>query len=111
MNKYIVLFLFGVFISTCAQVMLKISAEEKHKSAAKEYLNVKVIGAYLIFLTAAFLNVIALKGIQIKDAPVLEALGYIFILIMSALILKEKITRGKIVGNIVIIIGIIIFNL
>ena len=111
MNNYVILFIFGVFISSCAQVMLKVSAGEKHKSVTHEYLNIKVLGSYVIFFIAAFLNVIALKGIYVKNAPVLEALGYIFILIMSSLILKEKLTKRKVFGNLIIIIGIFIFNL
>lgn len=105
------LFMFGVFISSCAQIMLKVSAGENKKSALGEYLNFKVIGAYTIFFTAAFLNVIAMRGVRVKEAPVLEATGYIFILLLSGLILKEKITKRKVIGNIIIIVGLIVFNL
>jgi drug/metabolite transporter (DMT)-like permease len=111
MNKYIIIFLFGVFIGSCAQILLKLSSKEEHKNVISEYMNIKVITAYGMFFGAVFLNVIALKGINVKEAPVLEALGYIFILILSSIILKEKITKKKIVGNIIIIAGIIIFNL
>ncbi len=111
MNKYVLLFLFGVLISNFAQVILKLSANQQHKNIAAEYLNSKVIGAYAIFFIAAFINVIALKGIYTKEAPILEATGYIFILIMGRIFLKEKITKKKLIGNLIIIIGMIIFNM
>ena len=111
MNSYVIFFLFGVFISSCAQIILKISSKEEHKNIVSEYANIKVMSAYSMFFAAVFINVIALKGIELKAAPVLEAFGYIFILILSSIILKENITKKKIVGNLIIIVGIIIFNL
>lgn len=111
MNSYIIIFLVGVLTGSCAQIILKISSKEEHKNIITEYVNVKVITAYAMFFGAVFINVIALKGIDVKEAPVLEAFGYIFILILSSIILKEKITKKKIIGNLIIIVGIIIFNL
>jgi small multidrug resistance pump len=111
MNSYVILFLFGVFISSCAQIILKISSKEEHKNIVSEYFNIKVILAYAMFFGAVSINIIALKGIDLKEAPVLETFGYIFILILSSIILKEKITKKKILGNLIIIVGIIIFNL
>lgn len=111
MNRYIILILVMVFISAISQVMLKISANQTHKSKIREILNPLVIGSYGIFFMVMIINTILLKYIDLKFIPVVESTGYIYILILSALILKEKITKKQVLGNIIIIIGIIIFNL
>lgn len=111
MNKYIILILIMVFISAISQIMLKISANKTHKSKIREIINPLVIGAYGIFFAVMIINTILLKHVDLKFIPVVESTGYIYILVLSALILKEKITKKQIVGNIIIIIGIIIFNL
>ena len=40
---------------------------------------------------------------------IIESLGYIFVMILSNRILKEKITKKKLIGNLLILIGIIIY--
>lgn len=109
-TKYALLLLFSVFIASCSQILLKISANKKKKSRLHEYLNFHVITAYAIFFTSTILTVLAYKGVELKYGAVIEAAGYVFILFMGRLILKEKITRNKILGIMLIIIGIIIFT-
>jgi len=111
MNKYTIIFCFAVFISCCAQIILKKSAQKKYDSTIKEYLNLRVFIGYSMLMLPTLISVWALKGIQLKNAPILESVGYIYILILSKVFLKEKITKNKLIGNIIIILGIIIFNL
>ena len=91
--------------------MLKISADKVYKSKMQEIFNTIIIIAYGMFFISMICTTIALKRVTFKAAPVIESVGYIYILILSAIILKEKITFKKILGNIIIIIGIIIFVL
>ena len=46
-----------------------------------------------------------------RYGPVIDTAAYVFVLILSRLILKEKITKGKILGNLIIITGILIYTL
>lgn len=50
-------------------------------------------------------------GVEYKNGPVIESLGYILIMILSYLFFKEKITKRKIIGNALILIGIVVFYL
>ena len=109
-NKYVFLLLFSVFIASCSQILLKISANKKRKNKIQEYLNFYVIIAYFIFFSSTIFTVIAYKGVELKYGAIIESAGYIFILVLSKLILKEKITRNKLWGIALIIIGIIIFT-
>jgi drug/metabolite transporter (DMT)-like permease len=99
-----------VFISSLSQVLLKISANKTHKDGIREYLNFHVVSAYGLFFISTILTVLALRGISVNRAPVLESVGYLYVMVLSRLILKEKITIKKLLGNVLIILGIIIFS-
>ena len=43
--------------------------------------------------------------------PVLDTFTYVFVLILSWLVLKEKITRGKLIGNLLIVAGVLIYTM
>ena len=109
-NKYVLLCLISVFIASLSQIFLKISADKSYANKIKEYLNTYVITAYMMFLSSTLLTVIALKGISLSKAPVLESAGYIFILLLGRIILKERITPLKVAGNLLIIIGILVYS-
>ncbi|MDD4508522.1 MAG: EamA family transporter [Eubacteriaceae bacterium] len=106
---FVLIFLGSVFISAISQIILKKSANGHHDSIIKEYLNAPVIIAYSFFLLSTLLTAYAYKGVPLSLGPVLEATGYVYVAVLGALVLKEKATRKKVIGNGLIIIGIIIF--
>lgn len=105
------IFIFGVFISSISQIILKKSAQIEYDSKIREYLNPRVIFAYIIFFGATLCSVWAYTVIPLSLGPILESAGYIFVAVLSWLFLKEKITKQKLFGLSVIIIGIIIYSL
>lgn len=105
------IFIFGVFISSISQIILKKSADRTYDSRIKEYLNPKVILAYTIFFAATLCSVWAYTVIPLSLGPILESAGYIFVAFLSWLFLKEKISKQKLIGLSIIIIGIIIYSL
>lgn len=111
MNKYIIILLISIFIASCSQIILKRSANKKYDKLIYEYMNIKVIIGYSLMVLSTIITIISLKGLQYKYVPVMESFGYIFVLILSYIFLNEKITLRKIVGNIIIIIGIVIFSI
>jgi len=106
---YIIIFLSSVLISSISQIVLKKSANKNYDNRLKEYLNPMVMGAYFVFCASSLLTTLAYKGVPLSFGPILESSGYIYITILGLLFLKEKITLRKILGNIIIIIGIIVF--
>lgn len=105
------LYIFAVFIASLAQILLKISARKEHKNQILEYINKDTITAYFLLFVSSFLVVIAFRKVPLKSGPIFEAAGYIFVFILSKFILNEKITHKKIAGIIIIITGIIVFNI
>ena len=111
MLKFILIFLFSVLISSVAQIILKKSAGRKYDSLIKEYLNVRVIGAYSIFILSTLLTMYAYTGVPLTLGILLESVGYIYIPILSLIFLKEKITPSMVIGSLFIICGIVVYNL
>jgi drug/metabolite transporter (DMT)-like permease len=105
------IFIFGVFISSISQIILKKSANIDYGSKIREYLNPRVIFAYIIFFGATLCSVLAYTVIPLSFGPILESAGYIFVAVLSWFFLKEKISKKKVLGLSVIIIGIIIYSL
>lgn len=107
--KYIMLFLFSVFISAIAQTILKNSSNDKHSNILGDYFNIKVFGAYFIFLLSTLITIYAYRYVPLSMGTILEASGYIFVSILGFLFLNEKVGKRKILGLFFIFIGIIIF--
>lgn len=49
------------------------------------------------------------KGVQLKDLPILESLGYVFVPFLSLMVLKEKLSKWNICSIAFILLGIIVF--
>lgn len=108
---YTSVFLLSVFISSISQVILKRSAKREQQKGLQQYLNFLVIFAYGLFFISTFITMLALKYIPLSSAPILEASGFIFVAILSRIFLKETITRRRIIGICIILIGIFIASL
>jgi uncharacterized membrane protein len=50
-------------------------------------------------------------GVQLKEMPIIESLGYLFVLVFSYVFLNEKLSTKEIVAAIFIISGIFVFYL
>lgn len=108
---YMLIYLTGVLVSSVAQIILKKSSSKRYKNRIFEYLNPMVIFAYTIFFCATFCSIFAYKGIPLSFGPILAASEYIFVALLSKLILKENINRKKFIGLTVIVFGIIIYSI
>ncbi len=111
MLNYIIIFLVSVLISSVSQVILKTSANEEHDNKIKEILNIKVIFAYGLFFGATLLTMLAYRKVPLSMGAVLETTGYVYVAILGKLVLKERLDKYKVCGNLLIIMGIIIFSI
>lgn len=109
--SYYGIFLFSVFISSVSQIILKKSANIKYENPIREYLNVRVIAAYSIFLLSSFVTIYAYKFVPLSIGPVLESSGYIFVTVLGYIFLKEKVGKKKLLGLAFILGGIIVSNI
>jgi drug/metabolite transporter (DMT)-like permease len=107
--KYVAIYLTGTFVSAASQILLKLSATQKHKGIIAEYLNVKVVSAYIFFFGATLCTVFSYRWMPLSWGAILDSFGYFFITILSILFLKERLTIKKVSGMIVIILGVILY--
>ena len=111
MTFYVLLFIFSVFIASVSQTILNTSADKTYDSRLQEYLNPKVIIAYGMFFLSSLITVVAYKYVPLSMGPILESSGYIFVTLLGFFVLHEKIGKKKLMGLLVILAGITIFNL
>lgn len=105
------IYLFGVFISAVSQVLLKKAALLSYSSVWQEYLNPRVIFAYVIFVCATMLTIISYKVVPLSLGPILEATSYIYVTIFGVAIFKEKLGYRKILALGLIFAGILVYSL
>lgn len=105
------IYILGVIISAFAQVLLKKSADIERENKIKEYLNFKTIFAYGIFFGATLCTVLAYKYVPLSMGPILGTTEYVFVAILSYFMLKEKVSKKKMLGLITIIFGVLIFSI
>lgn len=103
-------FIVSVLVSSISQVMLKSSANKDHGGGIKEYLNPTVIIAYGLFFLATLITVFAYKVVPLSMGPILESSGYIFVAVLSVAVLKERMSRKKLIGMLLILIGVALFS-
>lgn len=103
-------FIVSVLVSSVSQVMLKSSANKDHGGGIKEYLNPTVIIAYGLFFLATLITVFAYKVVPLSMGPILESSGYIFVAVLSVAVLKERMSRKKLIGMLLILVGVALFS-
>lgn len=106
---YYLLVAFGVFACSASQLLLKKSANMEHRSPIYELLNWRVIVSYGIMFLTLVANIYAMShGVLLKDMPILESLGYIFVPVLSALFFHEQINKKTLIVICLILLGIIV---
>ena len=109
MNLYLLILIISVIIASFAQILLKKSAAKTYSSPIREYLNVYVIGGYGMMFLSMFLTILSYGGLDFTNVPVIESLGYIIVMLLGYLFFKEKITKRKLLGMLIIMGGILVY--
>ncbi len=101
----------ATIIAAVSQLFLKSSANQKHRSFIKKFLNFKVIFAYgLLFLSTVF-NVFAYRMLSLKYQPMIDSTGLVWVTILAAIFINEKPSKVKIISIMVTLAGVVIYCL
>lgn len=98
-------------VTAFSQILLKKSANASHKGIIFEYLNPLVIISYLCYAFVLALNVFIYTKIDYRFGVVINAMSTVLVMMLSKVFLKEKITRKRIFGNLLIVAGVLVFTL
>lgn len=107
----VLIMLCGVTIAAFSQILLKTSANQEHASFWKQYLNKRVIFGYVMLLISMLFSIWAYSGMDYKYGPAIESVGMALVAILSCVILKEKMTKRRFTGTVLIIVGLVVFCL
>lgn len=107
MNNYGYMFLFilSIAVASYSQILLKLGAGKK-----QIYLNGYTIIGYILMVLSTLMTLLAYQKISLSLGQVLQALSFVFVSILSYIFLKEKIEKRTIIGIVIILLGILIFN-
>ena len=111
MNSFMLIMFAGTFFTAISLILLKQSADKTYTHPLLEYLNWRVILSYMIFAAVLLLNTYAFTKVEMKYGAVIDTCSYFFVMILSWIILKEKITKKRIIGNLLIMSGVFIYTL
>ncbi len=111
MNMHLMVLVISVLIASFSQILLKKSAGKTYDSVIFEYLNPYVICGYGMMFLSMFLTIIAYEGMEFTNVQIVEATGYIMVLILSYFFFREKITKRKLLGMAFIFAGIAVYYL
>lgn len=98
----------SVLVASIGQILLKKEANKEHKNFFAKFLNFKVIFSYVLMVLSLFLNALALRTLPLSVLPCITSTSFIWIIFLSAIFFKEKPTPKKVIGAMLIVIGIIV---
>lgn len=108
---FYVLMIISALITAFSQVILKKSANKKHKSIIFEYLNPFVLLSYLCYVGVLVLNVFIYTMVDYRFGVVINSMSTVLVMLLSRAVLKERIEKKQLVGNALIVCGILVFML
>lgn len=111
MTKYWIVLFLAVIVSSASQMLLKKGATKKYDSVIREYLNPWVISGYGLMVVSTLCVIFAYRGVAYKNGAIIESLGYLLIMFLGRIFFGEKITPKKMIGNLVILAGVLVFYL
>ena len=98
-------------IAGFSQILLKKATKIEYTVWWKAYINPKVISGYMMLLGTTVFGVLALRFIPLSVSAAFAASGQIIVPGLSAIFLKEKLTKKKVMGMAIIVVGIVIFSI
>lgn len=102
----------ATFFNAVSQIILKKSAEKtKEMKFFQKFLNKSILIAYIIFGLVCLINIYAYRGVDFKYGGSINAIGQIFVLVLSASFCNERLSKNRVVGSVLITLGILIYSL
>ena len=106
------IFLVGVLAASVGQVLMKHGAVlGRKRPILASALHPYVVAGYVLMFVSTVTSTIALKVLPLHLTVSLLPLGYVVVVPLSMAVLGERVRRHHVWGVVVILAGIVIFNL
>ena len=99
----------AVLLTGIAQILLKIGARKS--GTMQMYINPATFTGYGLFLIVTICTIYALQVMELKTLYALMSLNPLVVMVLSFFVLKETITRNKVIAVGLIFCGLLVFNL
>ncbi len=99
-----------VLLTTSAQLCLKMGAR-REGHVLRSFFNPFTFTGYALFGLGTVLAVYAMQAVDMKIGSTWAGIPYVLVVVLANLLLKEPLSRGKLVGCTFIVLGIVIFHL
>ena len=112
MLNFIMIGILGSVIAALSQIILKTGARKKmNGSKFLFFVNIYTVIGYFLMLAVTVINLYVFKYLDLKYALIFLPTTFILVLVLSRYFLKEKIEKRNILGYVIILFGVVIFNL
>ena len=111
MMLYYFLMYIAVFFAAAGQVMLKKGSGAKGFKFGVIKLNIWVILGLMTMVFSMLFSVRGLRVVPLVDLAFILPTIYILVPLFSMIFLKERLAKNTIVGTIVLVVGIVLFNI
>jgi len=100
----ILLVIMSIMLTAVGQLLLKQSV------FVKNYKWFFLCSGYFSFFITVLMSYFLMKLIELKTFAVIMSINYVVVMILSALIFKEKMCKNKVIGTVFVLLGVIVFN-
>lgn len=107
---YLIMYL-AVLLAATGQVLLKIGAGANGLNLGVMRLNIWVIFGLGAMVLSMLLNVRGLSVVPLRDMAFILPTVYIAVPFFSRIFLKERLKRRTLIGTLIMIAGIVVFNI
>jgi drug/metabolite transporter (DMT)-like permease len=106
------IFLAGVAMASTGQMLMKKGAlRGRDRSVIGSFFDPFTIAGYALMLASTVTSTIALKTLPLHLTVSLLPLGYLVVVVLSVTILGERMKRHHIWGMLMILAGVVMFNM
>lgn len=103
---YVLLFILSIFLASFSQILLKIGSNKKNI-----YINKNTLIGYTFMFIATLFTLIGYKEVDLMAGGILQILSFVFVPVLSLLILKEKIKLKYLIGIFIMLLGMLIYSI
>ena len=111
MTMYYILIYLAVVLVAAGQVLLKQGSGRGGLNLGILRLNLYVTLGLAALAMSMFMNVRALSVVPLRDVAFIMPTVYILVPLFARIFLRERFSRRTILGTLLILVGMIIFNL
>ncbi len=112
MVKYIIVGFLAVLLTAIAQLLLKKGAQKTNQgSLVRLFLNTYTLAGYGLFVVVTVMNVYVYRYLPLKFGVIFLPFTFIFVSLLAYFFLKERLSRTQKRGALIILCGVVIFNL